>query len=76
MDILVLRRMRQTPSGIEIDLILPITYDSSNSALGDLGEGLKFEKPVYHYNFRRWAANEVNRKYPFLPSRLAIYHYS
>jgi hypothetical protein len=65
LDIPVLRRMRQTPSGVEVDPILSMTYDSSNSALKDLGEGLGYEEPVQHYNFRRWAANEVNRKRPF-----------
>ena len=62
--------MRQTPSGVEVDPILPMTYDSSNSALKDLGEGLGYEEPIQHYNFRRWAANEVNCKRPlsgFLP---------
>jgi hypothetical protein len=66
LDIQVLRRMRQTPSGVKMDLILSMTYDSSNSALKDLEEGLGYKKLVQYYNFRRWAANEVNRKRSFL----------
>jgi hypothetical protein len=64
----VLRRMKQTPHGVEVDPTLPMTYDSSNLALKHIGEGLGYEDPPDHYNFRRWAANEVNRRcsFPFL----------
>jgi hypothetical protein len=75
LDIPVLRRMRRTPFGVEVDPTLPMTYDSSNSALKDLGEGLGYEEPIQHYNFRRWAANEVNCKRPFLALCVAIYHH-
>lgn len=53
LDIPVLRRMRQTPSGVEVDPILSMTYYSSNSALKDLREGLGYAELVQHYNFRR-----------------------
>jgi Protein of unknown function (DUF3435) len=39
-------------------------YDSSNSALKDIGESAGYEDPLDHYNFRRWTANEANRKRP------------
>jgi hypothetical protein len=70
--------MRPTPSGVEVDLLLPMTYDSSNSALKDTGEALGYEAAVHHYNFRRWTANEVNRERPLqifilaLPTVLAM----
>jgi hypothetical protein len=65
--------MKQTPYGMEVDPALPMTYDSSNLALKHIGEGLGYEDPPDHYNFRRWAANEVNRKCAFA-LLLAIHH--
>ena len=67
----VLRRMKQTPYGVKVDPTLPMTYDSSNLALKHIREGLGYEDPLDHYNFRRWAANEVNRRcsFPFF-----LYH--
>jgi hypothetical protein len=47
---------------MKIDLALPMTYDSSNLALKHIEEGLEYEDSPNHYNFKRWAANEVNRK--------------
>jgi hypothetical protein len=67
--------MRRTPSGIKMDPTLPMTYDSSNSALKNLGKGLGYEEPIQHYNFKRWAANEVNYKRPFLALYVTIHHY-
>jgi Protein of unknown function (DUF3435) len=49
----VLRRMKQTPYGIEVDPALPMTYNPSNLALKHIGEGLGYEDPPDHYNFRR-----------------------
>ena len=67
----VLRRMKQTPYGVKVDPALPMTYDWSNLALKHIREGLGYEDPLDHYNFRRWAANEVNRRcsFPFF-----LYH--
>jgi hypothetical protein len=75
LDISVLRRMRQTPSGVEVDPILPMTYDSSNSALKDLRERLGYEASVQYYNFRRWTVNEINRRCHLPPSCLVIHRY-
>lgn len=49
----VLRRMKQTPYGVKVELTLPMTYDSSNLALKHTREGLGYEDPLDHYNFRR-----------------------
>ncbi|KAF1813182.1 hypothetical protein P152DRAFT_308236 [Eremomyces bilateralis CBS 781.70] len=49
----VLRRMKQAPYGYEVDQFLPMKYDSSNSALKHIGEGLGYEDLPTHYNFRR-----------------------
>lgn len=67
----VLRRMEQTASGWEVDPRLPMTYDSSNMGLKHIGEGLGYENLPTHYNFRRWVANEVNRKFPLSSLLLA-----
>jgi hypothetical protein len=40
---------------------LPMTYDSSQQALNELGRDAKFEDDIGHYNYRRWTANKVNR---------------
>jgi len=48
-----------------VDSILLMIYDSSNLALKCIGEGLGYEDLLDYYNFRRWAANEVNCKYSF-----------
>jgi hypothetical protein len=63
--------MKQTPYSVEVDPVLSMTYDSSNFALKHIGENLEYKNPPDHYNFRCWAANEMNRKYAF-PLLLAI----
>jgi hypothetical protein len=68
----VLRRVEQTASGFEVHQHLPMTYDSSDMALKHIGEGLGYENPPTHYNFRRWAANEVNREFPYPASALSV----
>lgn len=39
-----------------------MTYESSWQALKELGRDARFEDDIGHYNFRRWTANEINRK--------------
>jgi hypothetical protein len=58
----LLRRFVRTPYGYEVHPTLPMTYDSSRLGLNDLGEDAGFEDKLGHYNFRRWTANEANRK--------------
>ncbi len=72
----VLRRMEHTASGFEVNPSLPMTYDSSNMGLKHIGEGLGYENSITHYNFRRWAANAVNRKFPsFIFTLLVMFRY-
>jgi hypothetical protein len=59
----LLRRVVRTQYGYGVYPTLPMTYDSSRLALKDLGEDGGFEDNLGHYNFRRWTANEANRKY-------------
>lgn len=59
----ILRRFERTPYGYELHKSLSMTYESSRQALKELGRDAKFEDDIGHYNFRRWTANEVNRKY-------------
>lgn len=58
----ILRRFERTPYGYELHKSLSMTYESSRQALKELGRDAKFEDDIGHYNFRRWTANEVNRK--------------
>lgn len=60
LDIPLLRRLERTPYGYELHKTLPMTYNSSRQALRELGRDAKFEDDIGHYNYRRWAANEVN----------------
>lgn len=57
----LLRRFERTPYGYDLHESLPITYESSRQALRELGRDAIFEDDIGHYNFCRWAANEVNR---------------
>jgi hypothetical protein len=58
----LLRRFDRTTCGYELHPSLPMTYESSRRALKELGRDARFEDDIGHYNFRRWAANEVNRE--------------
>ncbi len=58
----LLRQTEQTPYGIDVHPTMPMKYDSSNSALKNIGDGAGYENPLDHYNFRRRTANEANRK--------------
>jgi Protein of unknown function (DUF3435) len=60
----VLRRMRVTPAGVNVDPRWPMILVSGNSALEHTEEDLGFKNALTHYNFRGWVANEVNRDYP------------
>ncbi|EGC45731.1 conserved hypothetical protein [Histoplasma capsulatum var. duboisii H88] len=59
----LLRRLEHTPYGYKLHGSLPMTYQSSREALRELGRDARFEDDIGHYNFRRWAANEVNRNF-------------
>ncbi|KAI2788543.1 hypothetical protein POX_e06562 [Penicillium oxalicum] len=63
LDIPLLRRLERTPYGYELHKTLPMTYNSSRQALRELGRDAKFEDDIGHYNYRRWAANEVNKNF-------------
>lgn len=39
-----------------------MAYASSREALRELGQDAKFKDDISHYNYRRWTANEANRK--------------
>jgi hypothetical protein len=62
LDTPLLRRLERTPYGYQVHPTLPMNYDSSRQALNYLGEDAGFEDVLGHYNFRRWTANEANRK--------------
>ena len=56
------RRLERTPYGYQVHPTLPINHNSGRQVLNDLGEDAGFEDVLGHYNFRRWTANEANRK--------------
>ena len=58
----LLRCFDRTTYGYELHPSLPMTYESSRRALKELGRDARFEDDIGHYNFRRWAANEVNHE--------------
>lgn len=60
LDTPLLRNVHCTEYGFKLDLSLPIAYASSRDGLRELGRNTKFEKDIIHYNYQRWAANEVN----------------
>lgn len=61
LDIPLLQHLERTPYGYELHKTLPMTYNSSWEVLRELGRDARFEDDIGHYNYRRWAANEVNR---------------
>lgn len=62
LDTPLLRHVHSTEYGLELHKSLPMAYTSSREALRELGRDAKFEDDIGHYNYRRWTANEVNRK--------------
>lgn len=56
----LLQRLERTPYGYELHLPLPMTHDSSQQALWELGWDARFEDDICYYNYRHWTANEVN----------------
>jgi Protein of unknown function (DUF3435) len=74
LDTPLLRHVKQTEYGLELDDSLPMAYASSREALRELGRDAKFEDDVGHYNYRRWTANEANRKSEKLYYETCKYH--
>lgn len=62
LDTPLLRHVEHTEYGLQLHESLPMAYASSREALRELGRDAKFEDDVGHYNYRRWTANEANRK--------------
>jgi hypothetical protein len=58
----IFRRTVQTVSGVNTHPTLPMLYRTANEALKRLGELAGFRYPLHLYCFRRWVANEANRK--------------
>lgn len=58
----LIRQVIQTPYGMRVHPTEPILYNTSNKALKKLGEGAGIPDPITHYAFRRWTANDANRK--------------
>jgi Protein of unknown function (DUF3435) len=46
-----------------------MSYSTANDALKRLGELAGYRYPIHYYCFRRWVANEANRKLPYIRRR-------
>lgn len=60
----LIRRIVQTPYGMQVHPTEPMRYGTSDKALKQTGQDAGYEIPITHYAFRRWTANEANRKSP------------
>jgi hypothetical protein len=58
----ICRSTVQTVSGVHTHPTRPMLYYTANDALKRLGELAGYRCPIHYYCFRRWVANEVNRK--------------
>jgi hypothetical protein len=58
----LLRHIEQGPYGARVHPEELMRYDTSNTALKRLGNDAGYEMSIDHYAFRRWTANEANRK--------------
>jgi hypothetical protein len=68
----ICRSTVQTVSGVHTHPTRPMLYHTANDALKRLGELAGYRYPIHYYCFRRWVANEANRKLNRIPlSRLS-----
>jgi hypothetical protein len=58
----IFRGTVQTVSGVHTHPTRPMLYHTANDALKRLGEIAGYRYPIHYYCFRRWVANEANRK--------------
>src|SRR5438270_13606040 len=64
----IFRRTIRTVSGVYTHPTLPMQYHTANDALKRLGEIAGYQYAIHYYCFRRWVANEANRKSKYIPS--------
>jgi hypothetical protein len=58
----IFRSTVQTVSGVHTHPTRPMFYSTANDGLKSLGELAGYRYPIHYYCFRRWVANEANRK--------------
>jgi Protein of unknown function (DUF3435) len=63
----IFRSTFQTVSGVHTHPTRPMLYRTANDALKRLGEMAGYRYPIHFYCFRRWVANEANRKWKYTP---------
>jgi Protein of unknown function (DUF3435) len=56
-----------TVSGVHTHPTRLMLYRTANDALKRLGEMAGYRYPIHFYCFRRWVANEANRKWKYTP---------
>jgi hypothetical protein len=61
----ICRSTVQTMSGVHTHPARPMPYCTANDALKRLGEVAGYGYLIHYYCFRRWVANEANRKLKF-----------
>src|SRR5277367_1685889 len=64
----IFRSTIQTVSGVHTHPTRPMAYRTANDALKWLGELAGYRFPIHYYCFRRWVANEANRKLNCTPT--------
>jgi hypothetical protein len=64
----IFRRTIRAVSGVYTHPTLPMQYHTANDALKRLGEIAGYQYAIHYYCFRRWVANEANRKSKYIPS--------
>jgi Protein of unknown function (DUF3435) len=60
--ITLLRHIEQTPYGVRVHYEKPMKYKTSNNLLKQLEKYAGYDINIDDYAFRRWTANEANRK--------------
>lgn len=65
-NIPIFRGTVRTESGVSTHPTRPMSYRAANNALKRLGEIAGYRYPIHYYCFRRWVANEANRKLKYL----------
>jgi hypothetical protein len=61
-NIRIFRSTVRTASGVVTHATQPRSYHSASDDLKQLGEVAGYRHPIHFYCFRRWVANEANRK--------------
>ena len=71
----IFRGTVKTVSGVHTHPTRTMSYRVANEGLKRLGELAGYRYPIHYYCFRRWVANESNRKWQCIPHSLSHLSY-